>query len=323
MGPPISSSELMHLDEHIKENDMVILIVGSCLTTGNKFNSISRELRNFRNSSLHYFTVFSRLSSKRKHQILKNNLIYRTPNSKYLNKYHEMYSGFLGDYHDKLSAKFNKPPWSNEIEFWKKSKITLPEFLLKRMEILKVRNGLENDLFFINPFTKTHLSLRPNFAFHKFDKDPSQADVYFIMSSIIHFARFPEDQVESKRVKSNIKYLRYHEHCKSVFSPECFNRYNDGIIQASILRIAHPNELNYSIDERFSFSMMNVIKDIFKDETNSERCEAILEFLYAIVSGKLRLVNRHKSELLDHFENSFKNEEVQFFVSLGKSNKLF
>ncbi|ELR67979.1 putative phage-related protein [Fulvivirga imtechensis AK7] len=204
------------------------------------------------------------------------------------------------------------------MDFWKGQE-NLPDYLIERVEKLNSNEGLLNDLFLINPFNEQPLSLRPNFAFFDFKSDttPSQADVYFIIASIVHFARFPESQLNSIKQYQDMKFLRFHEHVQSVFSPECFNRFNDGIIQAAILRIANPNELNYSVQDDLSYEMATVLKNLFKNDKDPDRCEAILEFLLAIATGKLRLKKKHKDQFLNHVKDNFDNKKISIFCEFA------
>src|SRR5690606_4608524 len=91
--------------------------------------------------------------------------------------------------------------------------------------------------------------LNKNFAFFKFTnwkpEDIQQSKVYFSILSVLH----------NFRIKKNIKQTIYERY---IFDPENFNRYNDGIIQASFLRAATNKELNYEID-RDSSSLMTTI----------------------------------------------------------------
>jgi len=73
-----------------------------------------------------------------------------------------------------------------------------------------------------------------------------------------------------------------------VLSPRCFDRFNDGVIQASILRAAHPAELDYSIDEKLSRDMWHVLDTIFS-ANSTQAGEAALEFLLALAMKRLKL----------------------------------
>ena len=141
---------------------MNIIIVCASITTGNQFNSVSRQLREFKNSSLHYFTLFSKLSNKQQLEILKKNLEYRSENKGVcVNKLHAVFEGYLPDINSQKRNKYSRPNWQNEVEFWERVDAQ-PDFVKGRIEILKNGSGLINDLFLLNPFNGNKLFLRPN-----------------------------------------------------------------------------------------------------------------------------------------------------------------
>lgn len=300
-------------------NPKNILVVAACTTSGNKLNSISRDLRNFDHSSLHYLSVIARLENEFKMSTLRQNIEYRSKDKKYaIHLFHSVFTCFLGDYHDKLFTYFEKSPWENERQFWQRQ-ASRPHEIETRMALLEESDGLIDELFFNNPFPEEtgRLYLRKNFAFYDFtsDRNESQADIYFVISSIFHNVRHPDrllNSSESEKYK-----LVQHEHLKSILDPECFKRYNDGIIQACLLRCARPSELDYTASEKDSREMLETLKDIFKPESSAQTKEAILEFLYAIATGKLQLIKSHSDEFLGMIQETYNTIAIiNYFLSL-------
>ena len=86
----------------------------------------------------------------------------------------------------------------------------------------------------------------------------------------------------------------------TVLSVETFSRYNDGIIQASFLRAAHPIEINYRDTPVESRLMLDLLRQMIR-YADRQQGEALAEFLLAIACGRLRLVEgdlaRLRSEL--------------------------
>ncbi len=141
--------------------------------------------------------------------------------------------------------------------------------------------GLSDDLFWANA-GRPRLELRPGFAFFpplKEHTKPSQADVYFTMAAILHARRSARGEDDS---------LFQQEHLRKVLSPRCFDRFNDGVIQASLLRAAKLPELDYSIDENISKEMWQVLDFIFQARAVNAG-EAYREFLVALALKRLRL----------------------------------
>jgi hypothetical protein len=142
--------------------------------------------------------------------------------------------------------------------------------------------GMLDNLFWAKPDGET-LKLRPNFAFYNFEATEQlgvkQADVYFTMAAILHNLRCAREAKES---------LYPHEHLRRVLSPRCFDRFNDGVIQSSLLRAAHQAEVDYSTDENLSREMWQFLDFVFRERLN-EPGEAYREFLVALALGRLRL----------------------------------
>ncbi len=141
--------------------------------------------------------------------------------------------------------------------------------------------GLSDDLFWSNA-GKPRLELRPGFAFFPALKEgtmPSQADVYFTVAAVLHARRSARGENDS---------LFQQEHLRKVLSPRCFDRFNDGVIQASLLRAALLPELDYSIDENISKEMWQVLDFIFRAKA-VDAGEAYREFLVALALERLRL----------------------------------
>ncbi|KAA0892551.1 hypothetical protein [Pusillimonas sp. ANT_WB101] len=73
-----------------------------------------------------------------------------------------------------------------------------------------------------------------------------------------------------------------------ILDPQNFNRFNDGIIQASLLRQAYPSELNYSATHEESGFMREFLLKIFSAR-NKPQGEAALEFALALAIHRLKI----------------------------------
>jgi len=99
------------------------------------------------------------------------------------------------------------------------------------------------------------------------------------------------------------------EYVRNIIDPENFARYNDGIIQASILRAAHPLELAYEIDKEISRKFLSIIVPIIT-HAKDHYGEALLEFLFAIAIRKLRLEISCLKEFMSLVKKECKEQEV-------------
>ncbi|MBP0621140.1 hypothetical protein [Cupriavidus consociatus] len=81
-----------------------------------------------------------------------------------------------------------------------------------------------------------------------------------------------------------------------VLSPENFLRYNDNLLQACILRAAHPSELDYSSSPDLSRLMKEFLLKVFERHAHPYGA-ASLEFAAALATGRLRLSTDDSREL--------------------------
>lgn len=102
---------------------------------------------------------------------------------------------------------------------------------------------------------------------------------YVAMASALQVAR---------EFKSSEKCLRSSLHETVVLNPENFLRFNDGVLQASILRATFSHELDYSGAPDLSQIMREFLEKVFHNREQGYG-EASLEFALALATGHLRL----------------------------------
>lgn len=293
-----------------------IVVVGSCISNGKNLLYISRALRKYSKLRILYFIGIARTSNKDYLATLKSNLTR--------GRYGQDTNGFFTVEVLYCSNNSKNSPWIVEIEFLKDIIFFIqnehPEFSASlsyfdnRKQVLldksgDVERGINRELFFerITTSTPETLELRKNFAFWDFtdyDKDVTQSDVYFTISNIINSLR------NSEKVDKQLKQAVY---VRNLLAPINFNRFNDGIIQASILRAANADELAYSVDPETSQEMYNFLETIITYH-EQEQGEALMEFLYAIAIKKLSLSRGNLQSLLETVNKSCKHE---FFLCMA------
>lgn len=154
-------------------------------------------------------------------------------------------------------------------------------------------DGLRNAVFMpCNDGLETAMRLRPDFAywddFYK-ESDDTNAAVLATAGALLQNAR------EQKFAKE-IDRLATDAFQQVILNPENFARYNDGAIQAALLRCARPSELDYSREASASQFMLDLLANIF-EQHNRLQGEAACEFAFALFTRKLRLQQQHLSEL--------------------------
>lgn len=258
------------------------LVCSSCISDGKKVSNVSRILRSQENSQILYFNGFLRCKDEDAFKNIKNAIQY--------GKYGFSTYNFITI--DKIflpNEDSDTVSWETEKEFlngllglnsYSTDRVmnkTTRKYFQSRLNNLNNNQGLSNNVF-LPKNNYQPLQLNKNFAFFEFSnwepKDIQQSKVYFTMVSVIHRIR----------VNKNISQTVFE---RFLLSPENFNRYNDGIIQAALLRGANIKELNYQIDSNASRQINSIICGSIDETQNTD--SAPYEFLMALCIGKLTL----------------------------------
>lgn len=271
-------------EEALKDSQSVFVVAGA-ITSGRKLLATARKLRGIlKSATITYFVGFSKLPNEVSFEQLKTDLCFggfelvvlRSCN---LPRFSEKSKSVWDIEKEKLSAFSEiENPLSDTSE-------KLPNLLAARAKTLEAASS---DDLFLTSATGQPLKLRETFAFwgglQLRTQDSSQADVYWTIQAILHDLRMRSDSGLA---------TTYHS---TLISPVCFDRYNDGVIQACLLRAAKPIELNYAVDEIYSRQMTDIIISIIKNWDNPQG-EASLEFLFALWAGQIKLLDGHLKEI--------------------------
>jgi hypothetical protein len=276
-------SEIGKIDKTQKGS---IAIISSSIVTGRNLLYLSRALRDYEeNMQRIFFTLISRTPMLKQLNFLDSNLglgQFGKGTHKVIN---------IETIHCTDEAHFTA--WHVENEFIKQ----LSEFLedhsvscLKTMAYCNKREqefnecgkerGFADNLFFPSPITEKSLEIRKGFAFsphQNFIDSSSQSEVYFIMSSVVN-------ELKCRGSLSQSEYVR------NVIDPGNFVRFNDGIIQASILRAGSKDDFRYDLSLELSLLMQSVLRDMI-NHIDDDHAEGLTEIFYSIAIKKLRLTN--------------------------------
>ena len=263
----------------------VMVLVGA-ITSGRSLLAISRKLRSIDPSAtIVYFVAFSKLSNKDSLAQLRKDLCQGGHELVVLSDCAlpriKEYTRTAWDWEYEMLA-----PYADEDPFGGVDQ-KLPEPLAVRLTLMDGRSSDPNSLFLPDPKGK-QLGLRRTFAFWSdlgFSdarlKKVSQADVYWTIQCVLHDLR--------NKSENNGLATTYHT---TLLSPVNFDRYNDGVIQACLLRAALPVELDYRVDLVFSRQMTDVILSMLNNWENAQG-EASLEFLMALWTKRLQVADIH------------------------------
>ncbi|WP_426344015.1 hypothetical protein ACN9MU_01395 [Pseudoduganella sp. R-32] len=296
-------------DEEISNGSSVVVIAGA-ITSGRKLLQASRRLRKLpRDASIVYIVGFSKLPTAESLSQLEKDLKQGDHEFVVIRKVPLPRLGAnvqsSWDLERSWMEKFDADDPLADVD------VVLPAPLVQRLSVLR---GPANDCnsLFCNAPSGLPLKLRPSFAFWSDLKlnteEATQSDVYWTIQTVLH----------DLRVLNKDKGLASVYHT-TLISPACFDRYNDGVIQACLLRAAHTSELNYAIDEDLSAKMSDVIQSVLSD-WQSEQGEASLEFLLALATQKVKLCRADLRKIAS-IDTSKMPEAMQFMIGQIGLNK--
>ncbi|MDO6719862.1 hypothetical protein Q4575_10640 [Psychrosphaera sp. 1_MG-2023] len=297
LGKRVSITDIHSINKHSPIGGIVV--VAGSIQSGKSLLDISRMLRDFKTLPITYIVGFAKYNDPESYVKLQNDLKFNNGNPN-LGRHQ-----FIAVDEIMLPIKEHRVnAWDRELELLKNLE-ALPLKPCKSLELVKERDsqlrkatnkeneGLGKELFLMGA-KGNHMALGPTFAFWS-DKDNQntfyhQATVYYTMSSILQSLRY-------KRVGKNTIPLGEGYILKQL-NPLLFDRFNEGIIQASVLRSAKPRELDYSDDDASSAIVGSLILKML-NEPSEDTSEALPEFLLALCTEKLQIKTDHIRDFLN------------------------
>lgn len=274
-----------------------IVVVAGSIQTGKSLLDISRKLRAFDKLPISYVVGFAKFNDWAGYSKLKNDLCYNNGNPS------------LGSHQFNAIEEIMLPINEHRVTSWdreheviklvrqnvKLSKRARSLLNQRSLELRKATDstnqGLGDKIFLKSP-TGNDMTLGKTFAFWN-EKDNSQiwehqATVYFTISSVLQGLRYTKNPKDPAPLKGG--------YILKQLDPLLFDRFNEGIIQASVLRSAKPRELDYSADDVSSKIIGSLVERMVKNP-DASTSEALPEFLLAICSSKLQIKKDHIKSL--------------------------
>jgi hypothetical protein len=300
MGPSfrlLNMKELQAIEkpkEYIKDIQGVVVVAGSC-ESGKSLLNISRLLRNFGDVPITYIVGFAKVNDQAGFIKLKKDLTFCNSDFGF-HKFIAINEIILPINEHRVNS------WQREEQILNDLKINsdkvLEDIIDKREKHLKFATSPKykgiGDEIFLKSHKGSKMTLGPTFAFWN-DKDNKdkfnhQATVYYTISSIIQRLRYVPKKNGDIPLGTGyiIKQL----------DPLLFDRFNEGIIHASILRCAKPRELDYSADDASSKIVGSLIERMV-NKPDEDDAQALPEFLMAICSDKLKIKKDHLLKFKD------------------------
>ncbi|QYE37248.1 hypothetical protein KZX46_21685 (plasmid) [Polymorphobacter sp. PAMC 29334] len=263
-----------------KRHTGAVLVVASIVGSGRLLLDVSRDLRNLApDAPIVYLVGFAKVQDPERKRIFNASLVQ---SGKAVNHVIEYVDELL------LPANVARNSWAEELGFLQRNRSSWgasSALLTARLERLRETSRPLLDDLFLPDAKGAALPLREGFVFWPQTLPSrgthSQADVFLTISSVLQ-------QLRTAPVSSGAQAIRTNWMQQTILSPENFARFNDGIIQASLLRAARPAELDFRDDVVASADAARMIRRIV-ESAGRPRGEAAAEFLLAIGTGRLRL----------------------------------
>lgn len=282
----------------------------SCIDDGKELLAISRTLRKVQpGGSIRYLCPVMLMGPKREAARLTSSLTFGS-HGKDTFQLEPLFQYDVECYEPETS-------WSQELNSLRQlvdwadaNDETIPQEIEAR--ILRLQRaqaqGLIHDLFWPD-LDHAPLHLRSDFTLLDDSLQTpkaSQADLFAVYCMLLTSLRHNESS--SRKLQNN-------SFARSVLSPSNFDRFSDGVLQACLLRAARPKELSYSTcDVSTSEEMKNILLFALSVEAGSDKAEATLEFLVALMTGRMSLRDTHLLEVTDAVINA--SERIGQIASL-------
>ena len=197
--------------------------------------------------------------------------------------------------------------WSDEAELFRDPDINCDlseaseKIFKRRLKVLDVvSESLKKNGLFLQSNERKLLRLQRGFVLlpnSPVTEGYSQADVYYTIASVLQKLRSNSQSIHSGQ---SIRSEWYHQ---TILDPKNFTRFNDDVIQASLLRAATPAELNYRENIAESREAGRIICKVI-DAANKPRGGAAPEFLLAVATQRLGLRQVDLTAILESAERS-------------------
>ena len=296
--PCISQADLEAPPTHF-DTSKALLIVAGVIGRGSKLLSISRDLRSLHTGARIYIIGAQVAETQAQILSLKRNLMYSAEKSHIaVERFSELAVGAgLSDFYNAECDFLNNLPTELSKEMFE-----------ERTEMLcGSEKGMAEKAFLpFGPNLENSLKLRADFAYWPpsyNEKDIHVPAVYATVGAILQHAR--ESDFESSENRLGTDAFQ-----QVVLSPENFSRYNDGVIQAALLRAGYSSELDYSSESFASQYMRDFLIKVFEQHERPQG-EASLDFALALRLGRLKIMKGHYEELKSHIKPILEGDTKQ------------
>lgn len=261
-----------------------IVMVSAVIESGRSLQDISRDLRNIApKAPLIYLVGLAKSSGEGRRESLAATLAQTDLNFKH--QLIEVESIIL-------PTSSGPSAWSAELELFSSQEASrlalgaVKRYVEERRDFLRARSRSFDDGLFLTNDPERTLTLQEGFVFWKDAsfRNHCQADVFYTMASVLQKLRA---NGQTPGAQSAIRSNWFQQ---TILAPGNFGRFNDDIIQASLLRAAYPFEINYKNAPDDSREMARLVCRIIVASATA-RGGAAAEFLLALATRRLQLMD--------------------------------
>lgn len=271
----------------IGDDEAGILVVASVVARGGSLLNLSRNLRGVQFGPRLYLIGYQVVENSAQLDAMATNL-RQTKHGASVDVQRFGSAAIGGGIADSYSAE------RDFLSRFANTDISVPAFVRKRLKYLAGTAASESGgaLWPRGMRANAPLGLRKDFLLwpEKYAAGPYQPEVVATMSVIVENVRVPGRFSDEHSLHSPV--LR-----QVALSPQNFTRFDDGIIQAALLRCAERAELDYRDSAESSRYMRQFVLRLLEN-LHTDRAEAILEFLLALRTGRMMLRPKDEQELL-------------------------
>lgn len=262
-----------------------VIVCAAVIGKGSQLLEVSRALRDKQAGPRLYLVGFQVTETRSELDALKMNLVH----AKGIPHDFQRFGGVATGTQLRLSFEQEKKRFYASSTDLKK----LPQLISRRARLLG--NSTPVGALALLPHgsqANEQLKIRPGFAYWPdgYNAGPFHAEILGTVAVLLQRAR--ED---NKLTSDNRLWSATYQHV--VLDPENFARFNDGILQAALLRCAYPSELDFRADYAASDFMKSLILRALA-RANEQGGEGTLEFLLALEQRRLQLVDAHRDQVL-------------------------
>lgn len=297
LGKSVQLKSIFDIDDATISGGVVV--VAGSIQSGKSLLDISRKLRHYKDLPITYVVGFAKFNDPASFSKLKRDLTFNNGSKELGNHSFIAIEEIILPIYEHRSHS-----WERETDLIKAVKsmtINTSESLEKleaRDKFLRTAadssmEGVGDHIFHFSP-SNEKMVLGPTFAFWaEMDAQAQfehQATVYYTISSILQSLRYLKPSRDD--IPLGAGYI------VRQLDPLIFDRFNEGVIQASILRAAKPRELDYSADDTSSKIVGSLVVRMMKNPLDRSS-EALPEFIIALCTGKLQIKKDHLCEMFD------------------------